>query len=293
MEINNRFAAFIWNNFDYGIRFAYCRLGWVSRVINRILFWKLYSSDFKALDEKFEKMKEVLDEQNMSIKGKTVLELGPGNSYINAYNFLMMGAKKVILVDKYPRLIKTDKQMEFFKEEIDYITQKYGQKLPFIKNGKVDSKYIQFIDKDLTEAEVKDVDFIFSNSVLEHIRNVEDNIKAMSLCLNKNGYMLHNIDLRDHYNFNKPFLFYKYSDNTWNKYLTKEGISYTNRWRYDDFMKRFQENGFKTIYEKKTTAQLEDIKLDDKFALKKKRYLEVMTLQILLQKSVKTRGEHY
>ena len=231
--------------------------------------------------------------KRLSIKGKTVLELGPGNSYINAYNFLMMGAKKVILVDKYPRLIKTDKQREFFKEEIDHITQKYGQKLPFIKNGKVDSKYIQFIDKDLTEAEVKDVDFIFSNSVLEHIRNVEDNIKAMSLCLNKNGYMLHNIDLRDHYNFNKPFLFYKYSDNTWNKYLTKEGISYTNRWRYDDFMKRFQENGFKTIYEKKTTAQLEDIKLDDKFALKKKRYLEVMTLQILLQKSVKTRGEHY
>lgn len=286
MEINNRFAGFIWNNFDFCIRFAYCRLGCISRFINKILFWKLYSSDFKALDEKFEKMKEVLDEQNISIKGETVLELGPGNSYINAYNFLMMGAKRVILVDKYPRLIKTDKQKEFFKKEIEYVTKKYGQKLPFIKKGEVDSKYILFIDKDLTEAEVKNVDFIFSNSVLEHIRDVEDNIKAMSLCLNKNGYMLHNIDLRDHYNFNKPFLFYKYSDNTWNKYLTKEGLSYTNRWRYDDFVKIFQKYGFKSIYEKKARAQLDNVKLNDKFALKKKRDLEIMTLDILLRKLV-------
>lgn len=197
----------------------------------------------------------------------------------------MMGAKKVILVDKYPRLIKTDRQKEFFKKEIEYITKKYGLKLPFIKNGEIDSRYILSINKDLTEENIKNVDFIFSNSVLEHIRDVEDNIRAMSLCLNKNGYMLHNIDLRDHYNFNKPFLFYKYSDNTWNKYLTKEGISYTNRWRYDDFVKTFLKNGFKIIYEKKTKAQLDNIKLDNKFALKEKRDLEIMTLRILLIKS--------
>lgn len=285
MKIDNKYAGFIWNYFDYYARFAYCRLGWISKLMNKILFWTLYSTDFKVLDEKFEKTKQILNDQNISIKGKTILELGPGNTYINAYNFLMLGAKKVILVDKYPRLIETDKQKEFFEKEIEYIAKKYGPKLPFIEDGEIDSKYVQFIDKDLTEANIRNIDFIFSNSVLEHIKSVEDNIRAMSLCLNKNGYMLHNIDLRDHYNSNTPFLFYKYSDKIWNKYLTKEGISYTNRWRCDDFVKTFREYGFKTIYEKKTKAHLDNIKLDNKFALKRKSDLEITILYLLLQKS--------
>ena len=96
--------------------------------------------------------------------------------------------------------------------------------------------------------------------------------------------MLHNIDLRDHYNFNKPFLFYKYSDWVWDNFLTKEGISYTNRLRYDDFINIFKKYGFETIYEKTEKCELSKTRLSQRFKDRNKRDLEVTHLTILLRK---------
>ena len=148
----------------------------------------------------------------------------------------------------------------------------------------MDSKYLKYLSKELTEVNIDKVNFIYSNSVLEHVKNVEENIAAMSKILNSGGYMYHNIDLRDHYNFSKPFLFYKYKDSTWNNYMTKEGISYTNRLRYDDFIGLFKKYGFEIIYEKVKKQKLNQKKLSSKFRKKSKEVLEITNLSILLRK---------
>lgn len=285
MRVNNAIISFFWNYFDFIIRFGYCRLGFISKLLNKLLFWKSKSSDFVKLDMIFEDCLTVLKRSNIPIKGKTILEIGPGNSYIIAYNFLMHGAKKIILVDKFPRMFETKRQKEYFEREIEYVSKNYGQKPFFINNGEIDREYIEFINKDITETNIKNVDLVFTNSVLEHIKPIKENIWFMSKVLNKNGYMLHNIDLRDHYNFNKPFLFYKYSDLVWNNLLTKEGISYTNRLRYDDFVQLFKNMGFKMIYERKQKENLADTKLCSEFKNKNKEDLEITFLSILLRKS--------
>lgn len=294
MKINNAIISFFWNHFDFIIRFGYCRLGLISKLMNKLLFWKIYSSDFEKLDKIFEDSLTVLKRNNISIKNKTILEIGPGNSYTVAYNFLMHGAKKVILVDKFPRTIKTKRQKEYFEREIEYISKKYGQKPFFVNNGDIDGEYIEFINKDLTltETNIKNVDLIFTNSVLEHIKPIKENIRFMSKILNNKGYMLHNIDLRDHYNFNKPFLFYKYSDRLWNTFLTKEGISYTNRLRYDDFVRLFKNMGLKIIYEKKQEEKLADTKLYSEFKDKNNGNLQITFLSVLLQKSTDVSPTH-
>ena len=285
MKINNAILSFFWNYFDFFIRFGYCRLGPVSKLMNKILFWDLYSSDFEKLDKIFEDSLTLLKRNNIFIKNKTILEIGPGNSYIIAYNFLILGAKKVILVDKFPRTIKTKRQKEYFEREIEYVSKKYGQTPLFVTNGEINGEYIEFINKNLTETNIKNVDLIFTNSVLEHIKPIKENIWFMSKILNKNGYMLHNIDLRDHYNFNKPFFLYKYSDRVWTNFLTKEGISYTNRLRYDDFVQLFKNRGFKIIWEKKQKEKLVDTKLCSELKNKNKGDLEITFLSVLLQKS--------
>lgn len=284
MKINNAVLSIFWNHLDFFIRFGYCRLWSISKLMNKLLFWKLYSSDFEKLDKTFEGGLTILKRNNLSIKGKTILEIGPGNSYMIAYNFLMHGAKKVILVDKFQRIIKTKRQKEYFEKEIEYISKKYGQKPFFVTNGDIDGEYIEFINKDLTETNIKNVGLIFTNSVLEHIKNVEENIAVMSKILNLGGYMYHNIDLRDHYNFNKPFLFYKYEDSTWNKYLTKEGISYTNRLRYDDFVRLFKDRSLKIIYERTERCKLNQDKMSSRFKNKSKKDLEITNLSILLRR---------
>jgi len=248
MKVNNKFISNVYDKLDLPIRFLYCRVPFLSK----ILFWKLYSSDFEKLDSKFEEMKNVVTKNNFNFKNKVCLELGPGNSYINAYNLLMNGAKQVILIDKYSRYLKTKKQKEFFNHELDFIKQKYGQNnLFFIKKGKINHKSIKFIEGDLTEAQIENkVDFILSISVFEHIKNVETVIKKLAGLIKKKGLMYHAIDMRDHYNFNSPFLFYKYSDQTWEKYLTKEGVSFTNRVRYDEYISLFKKYGLEVIFEK-------------------------------------------
>lgn len=131
MKINNAILSFFWNHLDLFIRFGYCRLGPISKLLNKLLFWKLKSSDSEKLDKIFEDSLTILKRSNIAIKGKTILEIGPGNSYMIAYNFLMLGAKKVILVDKFPRMIKTKRQKEYFKREIEYVSKKYRTKTFF------------------------------------------------------------------------------------------------------------------------------------------------------------------
>jgi hypothetical protein len=85
MKINNKYLGIIFNKFDVPIRFLYSKLG-----LNRLFFWKFYSSDFKKLDNQFEEIKKLLIKNKFNFKDKICLELGPGNSYINGYNFFMV-----------------------------------------------------------------------------------------------------------------------------------------------------------------------------------------------------------
>ena len=301
MRVKNKIISFFFNRFDFIIRFLYCKFNF----IRKILYWKIYSSDYLYLDKRFEHFKKILRKHNTSIKNKTILELGPGNSLVMAYNFLMNDAKKVILVDKYPlnaykyvttnidkhvlinqikKSNKTNKQKIFLQKELEYIKIKYSKtKLPFIRNSVVDKNYLLFIAKDLSELkDIPKIDILISNSVLEHVENVENSILAMSRIISKNGILIHSIDFKDHYNFNRPFLFYKYSDKIWRKYLTKVGVSYTNRIRYDDFIDLFNKYGFDIISEKKIILPVNEKRINKKFLNRKD--LNVASVELVLKR---------
>jgi len=279
MQVKNNLPGYFYNKFDFPIRFLYSQFH-----LNRIFFWRLYTSDFKKLDSKFEGIKKLINGLHQNFKGKVCLELGPGNSYLNAYNLLMNGAKKVILVDKFPRYIKTNKQEEFFNKELEYIKQKFEKKdLFFIKDKKIDKKYIQFIEGDFAKIDFKEkIDFVLTISVFEHIKNVEEVIAKLSNVMKKGGLMYHSIDLRDHYNFNNPFLFYKYSKKTWEKYLTKEGISYTNRIRYNEYLKLFRKYEFKIINQNIERFSINGKKINKEF--QNGESLNVGVLRILVRR---------
>lgn len=286
MHLKNKFLKSFLDQIDFLVRFIYCRLGIVSRVLNKLFFWKFYSSvPYTYLDEKFQAFSKLLTDHGIDLHDKTVLELGPGNSYINTYNFLINGVKKVYLVDKYPRFIKSAKQRKRYEDEIEFIKNKFGKDIFFLdKENKIKYGYVELINKDLTEIDDLKVDFIYSSGVLEHVRNIEDNIRKMSEVLVTGGYCYHYINMMDHYNFNNPFLFYKYSDHTWNKFLTKEGLSYTNRWRYSDFIHEFTRNKLKTVYENKIKFDLKKIKINKRF--RNYEDLDIGMLHIILKKEV-------
>jgi SAM-dependent methyltransferase len=300
MQINNKIISAIFNTFDFPIRLIYNNFSF----IRNILYWKLYSSNFKYTFKRFDIFKKILDENNISLNEKTVIELGPGNSFINAYLFLLYGAKKVYLIDKYPfnafkyfsnnhnsddifsldKSKKSKKQLKLLEQELNFFIEKFpDSKNIILKNNKINSEKISFISNDLSEIEnLQNIDLIFSNSVLEHVENPASVIKKMHEILNPDGIILHSIDFRDHYNFSRPFLFYKYSEKIWKKYATKLGISYTNRLRYNDFIKIFHTEGFNKIYESLRREPMTEKRIDN--SLKYRNDLDISSVIILAKK---------
>jgi len=282
--MKNKLLSYIFNKNDFLVRYLYCRKN-INRILFKLFFWKMYTSDFNKLDNNFEQIKKRLSKNGFDFENKVCLEIGPGNSYINAYNMLMNGAEKVILVDKYPRYIKTKKQRDFVVDELNYIKKKYKKSdLFFISNGKIDRKYIEFIPRELSEIQLnKEIDFVLSIDVFEHVVNVKENIAALSRVIKSGGYAFHRIDLRDHYDFSNPSLFYKYENSTWGKKLTCVGTSYTNRIRYKDFIDLFLNNNFNVVFEEKKRMEVnKNIKIVDEF--KDRSDLDVGVLNILLRK---------
>jgi len=81
------------------------------------------------------------------------------------------------------------------------------------------------------------VDLVLSNSVYEHLSDVDQITKALARLTKTAGVQLHFVDLRDHY-FKFPFEMLTYSEKTWRNWLNP--TSNLNRNRLLDYQKIFE-----------------------------------------------------
>ena len=91
-------------------------------------------------------------------------------------------------------------------------------------------------------------DFIFSITVLEHVPNTEPFVSKCYDLLRPGGWVAHEIDLRDHDNFNEPIKFLEYDTETFKKVQGNN-----NRFRRSDHVEVFKKCGFIIDYETFTT----------------------------------------
>jgi SAM-dependent methyltransferase len=87
-------------------------------------------------------------------------------------------------------------------------------------------------------------DFIFSMSVLEHMRDTEPSIRKSHDLLKRKGWCFHSIDMRDHSNFDEPLDFLQYGEEEF-----RERNFYDNRLRCSEHKKTFENVGFHVVYE--------------------------------------------
>jgi len=81
------------------------------------------------------------------------------------------------------------------------------------------------------------VDVVISNSVYEHLDDVEGITKSLAALTKPDGAQVHFIDLRDHY-FKYPFEMLKFSEKIWYSWLNP--TSNHNRFRLWDYRKVFE-----------------------------------------------------
>jgi SAM-dependent methyltransferase len=167
----------------------------------------------------------------LELKGKKVLEVGPGRSLGISLLFVLGGAKKVYAIDRFNCLSPRDDlvlkhlspKYEYYMKQIEYIT------LP-----------IEY----LNDKKIGKVDLIVSNAVIEHVNDIEHTFRNLYSLLSPSGIMIHKVDLRAHNRFLKggPLYFLKYSNFLWK--MMGNNIGAPNRMRFPDYKDILKKYGF-------------------------------------------------
>ncbi len=84
------------------------------------------------------------------------------------------------------------------------------------------------------------IDLILSNSVLEHVGDMDALSRDLRRVLAPGGAMLHLVDYRDHF-FCYPYHHLLWSDATWERWLNPGDLP---RWRLGDHLACFERHGF-------------------------------------------------
>jgi len=101
------------------------------------------------------------------------------------------------------------------------------------------SESMLLIQGDIRAADLEPVDIVFSNSVYEHLDDVEGITETLSGLTMSGGTHVHFIDLRDHF-FKYPFEMLRFSEYIWKRLLNPS--SNHNRYRLWDYRRVFETN---------------------------------------------------
>jgi hypothetical protein len=176
--------------------------------------------------------------EDHSFNGKRVLVFGYGGRFDIGVGLVQAGAEHVILCDKYA---KTDESHN------RHLLEKYPSLLR-LERGEAELKYnirpnpgyLTLLETDVravTPMQCAPVDVVISNSVYEHLDDVDGITKSLAALTKSGGVQIHFIDLRDHY-FKYPFEMLKFSEKVWYGWLNP--TSNHNRFRLWDYRKIFE-----------------------------------------------------
>jgi SAM-dependent methyltransferase len=216
------------------------------------------------------------------IRGKKVLEIGPGENLGVGIDFLLNGAAKITSVDRFQSLRSTSEQKEVYakmrirlndagKAEFDRIVRMGEAGNAYHLNP---DRYQYIPDTPLETLDTKlepgeKFDIIISRAVLEHVYDLDRSLEMMDRLLKPGGYMIHEVDMRDHGMFTflglNPLTFLTISDSKWKKMTSHLGAP--NRCLSDFFAMKFDAMGYehrtliKCILEGRRTIYKKEIRL--------------------------------
>jgi SAM-dependent methyltransferase len=188
----------------------------------------LETSDPQAAVQRY---KDVFREQNLVLKGKRVMVFGYGGRFDIGVGLLEAGAGQVILCEKYAP--PDDRHNRALLPRFEaYLARDRGTVRP--KNERL--TMLQADIRDPSLADLAPVDLVISNSVYEHLDDVDGITRALAAFTKPDGLHVHFVDLRDHY-FKYPFEMLCYSERIWRGWLNPS--SNHNRYRVWDYRRVF------------------------------------------------------
>jgi hypothetical protein len=174
-----------------------------------------------------------LAERGFSIHGRRVLLFGYGGRFDIAFALLKEGAGHIILSDKFASPDEPHNRRLFGGEDKYFFVDSHGLRPR--------PEWMTLMPEDIRDAQARDrigpVDLILSNSVYEHLDDVEGVTRALAALTQPDGLNLHFVDLRDHF-FKYPFEMLRFTERTWRRWLNPP--SNHNRYRVWDYRRVFE-----------------------------------------------------
>ncbi len=175
---------------------------------------------------------DVLGERGQSLRGKRVLVFGYGGRFDIGAGLLEAGAASVVLCERFAPPDDAHNRL-LLPRYIDYLIAQDGRVTPR-------PECMTLLEGDIRDpqiAAIPPVDLVISNSVYEHVDDVEGITRALAALTKPDGLQIHFVDLRDHY-FKYPFEMLRYSNRVWYGWLNPS--SNHNRYRLWDYRSAFE-----------------------------------------------------
>lgn len=179
------------------------------------------------------------------LRGQNVLELGPGNGLLTALHASTLHAEHTWLIDQ-DQLAKDD--WATFEAAVQHLKSKGLTPQPISRGESIPNQlrytYLTEGLSSLRQVPSSSIDFLFSQTVMEHVRlgEFDELVREMRRVLKPGGVASHWIDYRDHLQSALNNL--RFSEKVWEgRFMSSSGF-YTNRIPFPAMMRRFRDAGF-------------------------------------------------
>lgn len=185
--------------------------------------------------------------------GACILELGPGDSIVSSLVAFAHGAARTVLVDVGPYACR---DVSFYRRVSAQMSER-NMAIPDLSGArcfedvlaKSRAEYFTAGLESLRAIPTESVDFLWSHSVLEHVRveELSDLLGELRRILKPSGLSSHNVDYQDHLAGALNNL--RFSEQTWESALFASSGFYTNRVPAIAMHSLFRQVGFRVLDE--------------------------------------------
>ena len=176
----------------------------------------------------------VLRRGGRSFAASTVVVVGYGGGLGVALHLLEAGAERVVLQDPFaPRRQRRDTRLD--PQLLGRYCRREGEE--WIPDPRRVELFHQPLAR-LAERSPEGAGYLLSTSVLEHVRDLQEIVRACARLTRPGGLNVHFVDLRDHF-FLYPFEMLCYSEETWTRWL--DNRYHLNRLRWRDYESTWKE----------------------------------------------------
>lgn len=223
----------------------------------------------------------MLAENKMDTDLKVVAELGPGDSIGTGLAALLSGVEEYFALDVVD-FTNHSRDIEIFEELIKLFNSKAepanGVKFPShiltevrlekaldndriarIRNSLLSRNNNDMIRKFIPWKHIEvtqknSVDFIYSHAVMEHVEDIAETYRHMSLWLKPGRVISHQIDYWSHDTAEKWNGHWTYSEKMWKIIKGNYSSLFINRHPHSDHIYEMNKNGFEILSEKKSIS---------------------------------------